>query len=61
MIDFGYLIILGISVFISTNIDDIFLLLLFISNSLKFPTYQVIIGQYIEIGLLIAISIIPHL
>ena len=58
MADFGYLIVLGISAFVSTNIDDIFLLIVFFSNSLKFPSYQVVIGQYFGIGLLIAISII---
>ena len=58
MVDIGYLIVLGISAFVSTNIDDIFLLIIFFSNSLKFPKYQVVIGQYIGIGLLIAISII---
>jgi cadmium resistance protein CadD (predicted permease) len=58
MVDFGYLLVLGISAFVSTNIDDIFLLIIFFSNSVKFPKYQVIIGQYIGIGLLIAISII---
>jgi len=58
MVDFGYLMVLGISAFVSTNIDDIFLLIVFFSNSLKFPKYQIVIGQYIGIGLLIAISII---
>jgi cadmium resistance protein CadD (predicted permease) len=52
MVDFGYLIVLGISAFVSTNIDDIFLLIVFFSNSLKFSKYQVVIGQYIGIGLL---------
>jgi cadmium resistance protein CadD (predicted permease) len=51
------LLVLGISAFVSTNIDDIFLLIVFFSNSLKFSKYQVVIGQYIGIGLLIAISI----
>ena len=31
---------------------------MFFSNSLKFPPYQVVIGQYIGIGLLVTISII---
>ncbi|HLN35657.1 MAG TPA: cadmium resistance transporter [Nitrososphaeraceae archaeon] len=61
MTDFSYLMILGISAFVSTNIDDIFLLIVFFSNSLKFPKYQVVIGQYIGIGLLITISIIASL
>ncbi|HET7643201.1 MAG TPA: hypothetical protein VFK40_06820 [Nitrososphaeraceae archaeon] len=57
MTDLGSLLILGISAFVSTNIDDIFLLIVFFSNSLKFPSYQVVIGQYIGIGILVAISI----
>ncbi|MGZ5489173.1 MAG: hypothetical protein ACXW2E_02430 [Nitrososphaeraceae archaeon] len=56
MVDFGYLIVLGISAFVSTNIDDIFLLIMFFSNYLKFLPYQVVIGQYIGIGLIIAIT-----
>ena len=58
MVDFGYLLVLGISAFISTNIDDIFFLIVFCSNSLHYSKYQVVIGQYVGIGLLIAISII---
>jgi cadmium resistance protein CadD (predicted permease) len=57
MTDFVSLVLLGISAFVSTNIDDIFLLLIFFSNSLKFSSYQIVIGQYIGIGLLIGISI----
>ena len=56
--DIGYLIILGISSFVSTNIDDIFLLIVFFSNVLRYPPYQVVIGQYVGIGLLVTISII---
>jgi len=56
LVDFGYLIVLGISAFVSTNIDDIFLLIMFFSNYLKFLPYQVVIGQYIGIGLLIVIT-----
>src|SRR5688572_19923272 len=58
MTDFSYLIILGVTAFVSTNIDDIFLLIMFFSNSLRFCSYQVVIGQFIGIGLLIVISII---
>jgi cadmium resistance protein CadD (predicted permease) len=58
MTDFVSLVLLGISAFVSTNIDDIFLLIVFFSNSLKFSSYQIVIGQYLGIGLLIAISII---
>jgi cadmium resistance protein CadD (predicted permease) len=56
--DIGYLIILGISSFVSTNIDDILLLIVFFSNVLRYPPYQVVIGQYVGIGLLVTISII---
>jgi cadmium resistance protein CadD (predicted permease) len=45
MTDFGNLIFLGVVAFVSTNIDDIFLLILFFSNYLKFPLYQVVMGQ----------------
>jgi len=58
MVDFGYLIVLGISAFVSTIIDNIFVIIVFFYNSLKFPPYQVVIGQYIGIELLVAISII---
>jgi cadmium resistance protein CadD (predicted permease) len=58
MVDFGYLIVLGISRFVSTTVDNIFVIIVFFYNSLKFPPYQVVIGQYIRIELLVAISII---
>ena len=56
--DIGYLVILGISTFVSTNIDDIFLLIIFFSNVLRYPSYQIVIGQYVGISLLVTISII---
>jgi len=46
---------LGIIVFIATNIDDLFILVMFFSNP-SFNIKQVIIGQYIGVSLLIAIS-----
>jgi hypothetical protein len=61
LVDFGYLIVLDISAFVSTNIDDIFLLIMFFSNYLKFLPYQVVIGQYIGIGLLIELVNNPSL
>ena len=61
MTDFGNLILLGVVAFVSTNINDIFLLILLFSNYLKFPPYQVVIGQYIGIGLIVAISVIISL
>ncbi len=54
-IDIQSLITIGISSFVATNIDDIFLLMLFFS-SLTFTTRQVILGQYMGIGSLVALS-----
>ncbi len=55
MIDFLSLLGIAVSAFIATNIDDIFVLMLFFSSS-KFYKFQVIVGQYLGIGLLIVIS-----
>ncbi len=46
---------LGIIAFIATNIDDLFILVMFFSNP-SFNIKQVVIGQYIGVSLLIAIS-----
>lgn len=51
---------LGIVVFISTNIDDIFVLMMFFSDQ-RYKSSQVILGQYVGIGLLVAISVIGAL
>ena len=57
MADIPSLIAIGIAGFAATNIDDIFLLIMFFSGSSKtFPVKQVVMGQYIGIGLLVAIS-----
>lgn len=45
---------------VATNIDDIFVLMLFFSNS-KFHKVQVVIGQYLGIGLLIVIGALGSL
>jgi cadmium resistance protein CadD (predicted permease) len=58
MVDFGYLIVLGISAYVSTPIDNIFVIIVFFYNSLKFPPYQVVTGQYIGIELLVTINIL---
>jgi cadmium resistance protein CadD (predicted permease) len=54
MIDIVSLMTIGISAFAATNIDDIFVLMMF--SSLTFPVRQVILGQYVGIGLLVTIS-----
>jgi cadmium resistance protein CadD (predicted permease) len=60
MIDVLGLLAIGIGAFVATNIDDIFVLMMFFS-SLTFPVRQVVLGQYIGIGLLIAISALGSL
>ena len=55
MMDFLNLISIGVAAFVATNIDDIFLLILFLSSS-SLPVRQIVLGQYIGIGLLVSIS-----
>src|SRR5688572_9908463 len=42
--------------FISTNIDDVFLLMLFFGNK-RFKDREIIVGQLLGIGVLIAVSV----
>ena len=60
MTDVVSLIGIGVSAFAATNIDDIFVLVMFFSSSysssMTFPVRQIVLGQYVGIGLLIAIS-----
>jgi len=56
MTDIPSLIAIGVAAFAATNIDDIFVLMIFFSSSMTFPVKQVVLGQYIGIGLLVAIS-----
>lgn len=57
MRDIPGLIAIGVAAFAATNIDDIFVLMMFFSfSSMTFPVKQVVLGQYIGIGLLVAIS-----
>lgn len=51
---------IGISAFVATNIDDIFVLMLFFSSS-KFHKLQVVVGQYLGIGLLVIIGALGSL
>ena len=60
MVDFFPLIGIGISAFVATNIDDLFVLMLFFST-LNFRKGQVVIGQYFGIGLLVLISTLGSL
>ena len=57
MADIPGLMAIGIAGFAATNIDDIFVLIMFFSySSMTFPPKQIVLGQYIGIGLLVAIS-----
>jgi hypothetical protein len=60
MIAIVSLIAIGVSAFTATNIDDIFVLVMSLS-SLNFPVRQVILGQYVGIDLLVAISALGSL
>ena len=60
MMDFLALVGVGISAFVTTNIDDIFVLMLFFSSS-KFHKFQVVVGQYLGIGLLVVIGALGSL
>ena len=55
MVDIIGLVTIGVAAFVATNIDDIFVLMIFFS-SLAYSIRQIVLGQYIGIGLLIAIS-----
>ena len=65
MTDFASLIGIGVSAFAATNIDDISVLMMFFSSSysssMAFPVRQIVLGQYMGIGLLIAISALGSL
>jgi len=60
MIDFFSLAGIGVSAFVATNIDDLFVLMLFFSNP-KFNASHVVIGQYLGIGSLVVISTLGSL
>jgi len=54
--------IIAIITFATTNIDDIFvLMILFAKTGNKFKKYHIVIGQYVAISMLIAISILGAL
>jgi cadmium resistance protein CadD (predicted permease) len=52
--------ILGITLFAATNIDDTFVLLGFFADP-KFRPHQVVIGQYLGIATLVAVSLLAAL
>jgi cadmium resistance protein CadD (predicted permease) len=55
VIDFFGFLVIGVAAFIATNIDDIFILMIFFSTH-RFHVYDIVLGQYLGIGSLIAIT-----
>src|SRR5919106_930540 len=60
ILDFPTLVSVGIAAFVSTNIDDLFILMIFFA-AIKLPASQIILGQYIGMGSLIGISLVGSL
>jgi cadmium resistance protein CadD (predicted permease) len=60
MVDFFGILGIGATAFVATNIDDLFILIAFFSNS-RFPLSQIVLGQYTGMGALLAISVVGSL
>ncbi|HEX5976139.1 MAG TPA: cadmium resistance transporter, partial [Nitrososphaeraceae archaeon] len=54
---FSALVGVGIAAFVSTNIDDLLILMAFFATP-RFPPFQIVLGQYIGMGSLIAVSLL---
>lgn len=59
--DFPTLVGIGIAAFVSTNIDDLFILMVFFAAQPRFATYQIVLGQYIGMVWLIAVSMLGRI
>lgn len=57
--DFAALVGVAVAAFVATDIDDIFILILLFSSG--YPARQVVAGQYLGIGLLVAIGMLGSL
>jgi cadmium resistance protein CadD (predicted permease) len=55
-LDFLALVGFGIVAFLSTNIDDLFILMVFFATP-RFPFSQIVLGQYIGMGSLMGVSL----
>ena len=55
-LDFPALVGIGVAAFVSTNIDDLFILMIFFATP-RFPSYQIVLGQYIGMGSLMGASL----
>lgn len=60
MASFSEVLSLGIGAFVVTNIDDLFILMIFFAKR-SFPTFQIILGQYVGMGLLVGFSLVGSL
>jgi cadmium resistance protein CadD (predicted permease) len=56
-LDFPAIVGVGIAAFVSTNIDDLLILMAFFATP-RFPPFQIVLGQYIGMGSLIAVSLL---
>ena len=55
-LDFPALVGIGVAAFVSTNIDDLFILMIFFATP-RFPPYQIVLGQYVGMGSLMGVSL----
>ncbi len=59
MIEFIFLVFTAVAMFIATNLDDLFVLMIFFSNK-EFKAKQIVLGQCIGVMALIAISALSY-
>ena len=59
MIEFIFLVFTAVVMFIATNLDDLFVLMIFFSNK-EFKAKQIVLGQYIGVIALITISALSY-
>jgi cadmium resistance protein CadD (predicted permease) len=57
-LDFVALIGVGVAAFVATNIDDLFILVVFFATIPRFLISQIVLGQYVGMGSLIALSLL---
>lgn len=51
---------IGVGAFVATNIDDLFILIVFFAKR-NFPTWQIILGQYVGMASLLGVSLFASL
>jgi cadmium resistance protein CadD (predicted permease) len=55
-LDFPALVGIGVAAFVSANIDDLFILMIFFATP-RFHSYHIVLGQYIGMGSLMGVSL----